>query len=163
MESKYPLVKTGGRISARSTVLWRTPFMLENKRHSNRKWYYTHAIYYVFVFSFILVVFFRKRKAGDKRLIIGVIVLAIWQFCIPRVISRLQISWNISLTIGFSLFVVANIYEGNWGKKSFFVVIFDAIWMLVETFSWKFFYFFTINNLRLPGYLVHLLQKSVSL
>lgn len=89
---------------------------------------FTMSLFFLYFSSF-----FRKRKAGDKRLIIGVIVLAIWQFCIPRVISRLQISWNISLTIGFSLFVVANIYEGNWGKKSFFVVIFDAIWMLVET------------------------------
>ena len=81
MESKYPLVKTGGRISARSTVLWRTPFMLENKGIAIGSdiilMLFTMSLFFLYFSSF-----FRKRKAGDKRLIIGVIVLAIWQFCI---------------------------------------------------------------------------------
>ena len=45
----------------------------------------------------------------------------------------IPIGWNIVMSIGVTLFVVANIFEGKFAEKCFFSIIFDALWMLTET------------------------------
>ena len=45
----------------------------------------------------------------------------------------IPIEWNIFVSIGFTLLAVLNIFEGKFIEKCFFSIIFDALWMLVET------------------------------
>lgn len=45
----------------------------------------------------------------------------------------IPIGWNIVMSVGVTLFVVTNIFEGKFAEKCFFSIIFDALWMLTET------------------------------
>ena len=56
-----------------------------------------------------------------------------WQIDILGTISMVPIEWNIVISIGFTLLAALNIFEGRFIEKCFFSVIFDALWMLVET------------------------------
>ena len=56
-----------------------------------------------------------------------------WQIDIFGIIRIIPIEWNIVVSIGFTLGAVLNIYEGRFIEKCFFSIIFDTLWMLVET------------------------------
>ena len=75
--------------------------------------------------------FFERRKK-NIRVLLGIIVLVLWQVGIPEVINELPKAWNIGTTVGLALFVVANVFEGKAWMKCFFAVTFAAIWMLAE-------------------------------
>lgn len=59
--------------------------------------------------------------------------MVVWQIDIFGIIRMIPIEWNIFVSIGFTLLAVLNIFEGKFIEKCFFSIIFDALWMLVET------------------------------
>ena len=89
------------------------------------------AMFTVYLFFLYFGMFFERRKK-NIRVLLGVIVLVLWQVGIPEVINELPKAWNIGTTVGLALFVVANVFEGKAWMKSFFAVTFAAIWMLAE-------------------------------
>lgn len=89
------------------------------------------TMFTVYLFFLYFGMFFERRKK-NIRVLLGVIVLVLWQVGIPEVINELPKAWNIGTTVGLALFVVANVFEGKAWMKSFFAVTFAAIWMLAE-------------------------------
>ena len=89
------------------------------------------AMFTVYLFFLYFGMFFERRKK-DIRVLLGIIVLILWQIGIPEVINELPKAWNIGTTVGLALFVVANVFEGKAWMKGFFAVTFAAIWMLAE-------------------------------
>lgn len=89
------------------------------------------AMFTVYLFFLYFGMFFERRKK-NIRVLLGIIVLVLWQVGIPEVINELPKAWNIGTTVGLALFVVANVFEGKAWMKGFFAVTFAAIWMLAE-------------------------------
>ena len=89
------------------------------------------AMFTVYLFFLYFGMFFERRKK-NIRVLLGIIVLVLWQVGIPEVINELPKAWNIGTTVGLALFVVVNVFEGKAWMKSFFAVTFAAIWMLAE-------------------------------
>ena len=85
---------------------------------------------YIF-FSFFSISFVKKKRGVQT--IAGILILVVWQIDIFGIICMIPIGWNIVMSIGVTLFVVANIFEGKFAEKCFFSIIFDALWMLTET------------------------------
>ena len=92
------------------------------------------AMFTVYLFFLYFGMFFERRKK-NIRVLLGVIVLVLWQVGIPEVINELPKAWNIGTTVGLALFVVANVFEGKAWMKCFFAVTFAAIWMLARYFT----------------------------
>ena len=131
MEKEYLLVKTGGRVLVSSTVLWRTHSMLINK------WIVVgidilRVLFTIYIFCHFFSIFFNRKKRGVQ-VTVGILILVVWQIDIFGIIRMIPIEWNIFVSIGFTLLAVLNIFEGKFIEKCFFSIIFDALWMLVET------------------------------
>lgn len=90
------------------------------------------AMFTVYIFFFYFNVFFEKKKRSIC-VLIGIIVFVFWQLCIPEIVRILPAARNIGVTVGVTLFAVMNIFTGKIWKNFFFAIIFDAIWMLLET------------------------------
>ncbi len=76
---------------------------------------------------------FLSRKKRRALVTIGILILVAWQIDIFGIIRMIPIEWNIVVSMGFTLLAVLNIFEGEFIEKCFFSIIFDALWMLVET------------------------------
>lgn len=90
------------------------------------------AIFTIYLFFFYFDIFFRRRK-NDIRVINGIIVLVLWQLGIPDIVRALPEEVNIGVTIGITIVGVLCVYEGKIWIKCFFSIVFDVIWMLIET------------------------------
>lgn len=88
-------------------------------------------IFTAYLFFLYFGIFFQRRKRS-VRAVSGIVLLVFWQLGIPEIIQALPKVWSIGVTVGFTLIVVANVFEGKTWVKCFFSVTFDAIWMLVE-------------------------------
>ena len=77
------------------------------------------AMFTVYLFFLYFGMFFERRKK-NIRVLLGIIVLVLWQVGIPEVINELPKAWNIGTTVGLALFVVANVLHlppsGCWRK-----------------------------------------------
>lgn len=76
------------------------------------------AMFTVYLFFLYFGMFFERRKK-NIRVLLGIIVLVLWQVGIPEVINELPKAWNIGTTVGLALFVVVNVFEGKAWMKSF--------------------------------------------
>ena len=83
--------------------------------------------YYILVF--LILVFWRERRKAFGSCQFRYLY---WQTDIPNIIYKLSEAWSIGVTVGFTLFVVVNAFEGKLWMKIFFSITFDAVWMLVE-------------------------------
>lgn len=90
------------------------------------------AIFTVYLFFSYFEIFFRRKK-NRVYVLGGVGIIFLWQFGISNSGYTLSVVCNLVVTLGMTLFVVMIIFEGGLCKKIFFVFIFDAIWMLLET------------------------------
>ena len=90
------------------------------------------TVFTAYIFFFYFNIFFEKKKRSI-RVLTGIIVFVFWQLSIPEIVRILPAARNIGVTVGITLFAVISIFEGKIWKKCFFVIIFDAVWMLVET------------------------------
>ena len=90
------------------------------------------TVFTAYIFFFYFNIFFEKKKRSI-RVLTGIIVFVFWQLSIPEIVRILLAARNIGVTVGVTLFAVISIFEGKIWKKCFFVIIFDAVWMLVET------------------------------
>ena len=90
------------------------------------------TVFTAYIFFFYFNIFFEKKKRSI-RVLTGIIVFVFWQLSIPEIVRILPAARNIGVTVGVTLFAVISIFEGKIWKKCFFVIIFDAVWMLVET------------------------------
>ena len=90
------------------------------------------TVFTAYIFFFYFNIFFEKKKRSI-RVLTGIIVFVFWQLSIPEIVRILPAARNIGVTVGGTLFAVISIFEGKIWKKCFFVIIFDAVWMLVET------------------------------
>ncbi|MFQ8655473.1 MAG: sensor histidine kinase [Mediterraneibacter gnavus] len=90
------------------------------------------ALFTLYIFFCFFSIFFVKKKRGVQT-IVGILILVIWQIDILGIICMIPIGWNIVMSVGVTLFVVANMFEGKFTEKCFFSIIFDALWMLIET------------------------------
>ncbi|MDO4471073.1 MAG: ATP-binding protein [Bacillota bacterium] len=90
------------------------------------------TLFTVYIFFCFFSIFFAKKKRGVQT-IAGILILGVWQIDILGIICMIPSGWNIVMSIGVTLFVVANIFEGEFAEKCFFSIIFDALWMLTET------------------------------
>lgn len=86
----------------------------------------------IYLFFFYFSIFFDKRK-GKVRVLIGILLLIVWQIGIPNVIGSWPLACRICVTVSITILAVIIIYEGVFWKKCFFSIAFDAIWMLAET------------------------------
>lgn len=89
------------------------------------------AFFTVYLFLLYFGIFLKKKKKNIWMLV-GLIVLVLWQMDIPNIIYKFPKTWSIGVTVGFTLFVVVSVFEGKLWMKVFFSVTFDAIWMLAE-------------------------------
>ena len=89
------------------------------------------AMFTTYIFFFYFNIFLVKKEKGIG-VLTGSVVLIIWQLGSPEIVRVLPIVGNIGVTVGVTLFVVMNIYEGKTWKECFFAVAFDTVWMLVE-------------------------------
>ena len=78
---------------------------------------------------------FFPRKERSFVTILGLLVFATWEFFIVHIIKIIPSYINIFITIGITLFAVSTVYKGYFWSKCFFSMVFDAIWMLLETLS----------------------------
>ena len=92
------------------------------------------TVFTAYIFFFYFNIFFEKKKRSI-RVLTGIIVFVFWQLSIPEIVRILPAARNIGVTVGVTLFAVISIFEGKIWKKCFFVIIFDAVWMLVEHWS----------------------------
>ena len=90
------------------------------------------TVFTAYIFFFYFNIIFEKKKRSI-RVLTGIIVFVFWQLSIPEIVRILPAARNIGVTVGVTLFAVISIFEGKIWKKCFFVIIFDAVWMLVET------------------------------
>ena len=90
------------------------------------------AAFTVYLFFFYFGIFFKKR--GNRLYVLsGVIVILLWQLMVSDVVRTSSVVFNIGVTVGITLLAVISIFEGKFWKKCFFTLIFDTIWMLLET------------------------------
>nr|WP_288977124.1 sensor histidine kinase [uncultured Blautia sp.] len=90
------------------------------------------AIFMVYSFFLYFNIFFERKKKSSC-MVTGITIFIMWQAAIPEILSVLPIAWNIGVTVGATLVVVSTVYEGKFWKRCFFCLIFDTIWMLLET------------------------------
>ena len=90
------------------------------------------VLFTLYIFFHFFSIFFNRKKRGVQ-VTVGILILVAWQIDILGTISMVPIEWNIVISIGFTLLAALNIFEGRFIEKCFFSVIFDALWMLVET------------------------------
>ena len=90
------------------------------------------VLFTLYIFFYFFSIFFNRKKSIDQ-VIVGVLILAVWQIDILGIVRTISIEWNIVVSIGFTLVAVLNIYEGRFIEKCFFSIIFDTLWMLAET------------------------------
>lgn len=88
----------------------------------------TFAVY--LLISYFGIFFVQRKNKGV--LSIGLTIFIIWQFVISFPIS-LPVYINIIITVLITLVAVTIIYEGIWWNRCVFVIVFNAIWMLMET------------------------------
>lgn len=74
----------------------------------------------IYLFLLYFSLFFKKREQGNRRVIIGCIILAIWQLCIPCITGTFPKIENIAITMVFTLAISIYIFDGSFGKKCFF-------------------------------------------
>lgn len=86
----------------------------------------------IYIFFFYFNIFFCRKKRRFQA-IIGIVTLIIWQSDIFEIIGKFPLACNIAISMGFTLFAVFNMFDGKFGEKCFLSIIFDALWMLVET------------------------------
>ena len=91
-----------------------------------------HVLFILYIFFHFFNIFFNRKKRGVP-VTVGILILVTWQIDIFGIIRIIPIEWNIVVSIGFTLGAVLNIYEGRFIEKCFFSIIFDTLWMLVET------------------------------
>lgn len=90
------------------------------------------VLFTLYIFFYFFSIFFNRKKSIDQ-VIVGVLILAVWQIDILGIVRTISIEWNIVVSIGFTLLAVLNIFEGRFIEKCFFSIIFDVLWMLAET------------------------------
>ncbi len=90
------------------------------------------VLFTIYIFCHFFSIFFNRKKRGVQ-VTVGILILVVWQIDIFGIIRMIPIEWNIFVSIGFTLLAVLNIFEGKFIEKCFFSIIFDALWMLVET------------------------------
>ena len=90
------------------------------------------VLFTIYIFFHFFCIFFNRKKRGVQ-VTVGILILAVWQIDIFGIICMIPIEWNIVVSIGFTLLAVLNIFDGKFIEKCFFSIIFDALWMLVET------------------------------
>ena len=90
------------------------------------------VLFTLYIFFCFFDIFLGRKKRG-VRVTIGILILVAWQIDIFETIRIVPIEWNIVVSMGFTLLAVLNIFEGKFIEKCFFSIIFDALWMLVET------------------------------
>lgn len=83
----------------------------------------------IYLFLSYFAIFFIRRK-NKITFIIGLFI-----FAVTDIILTLPPYLHVGLTILDTLIAVMMIYEGKFWNKCMFVITFDAIWMLIETFS----------------------------
>lgn len=81
----------------------------------------------IYLFLAYFSIFFTRKKMA---LIIGLAI-----FSVTDIILDLPPYLHVGLTIVDTLIAVMMIYEGKLWRKCIFAISFDAIWMLIETFS----------------------------
>ena len=59
------------------------------------------AMFTVYLFFLYFGMFFERRKK-NIRVLLGIIVLVLWQVGIPEVINELPKAWNIGTTVGLA-------------------------------------------------------------
>lgn len=90
------------------------------------------AAFTVYLFFFYFRIFFKKR--GSRLYVLsGVIVILFWQLMVSDIVRTSSVVFNIGVTVGVTLLAVISIFEGKFWKKCFFTLVFDTIWMLLET------------------------------
>ena len=90
------------------------------------------VLFTIYIVCHFFSIFFNRKKRGVQ-VTVGILILVVWQIDIFGIIRMIPIEWNIFVSIGFTLLAVLNIFEGKFIEKCFFSIIFDALWMLVET------------------------------
>lgn len=90
------------------------------------------AMFTAYIFFLYFDIFFKKKKRSIG-VLIGIVVFILWQLTSQEIVRVLPAGWNIGVTVGVTLFTVVNIFYGKIWKKCFFAIIFDTVWMLVET------------------------------
>lgn len=90
------------------------------------------AMFTTYIFFLYFNIFFEKKERGISPLT-GIVVFILWQLTSPEIVRVLPSAWNIGVTVGVTLFAVVNIFLGKIWKKCFFTIIFDTVWMLLET------------------------------
>ena len=83
----------------------------------------------IYLFLAYFSIFFTRKKK-KMALIIGLAI-----FSVTDIILDLPPYLHVALTIVDTLIAVMMIYEGKLWRKCIFAISFDAIWMLIETFS----------------------------
>lgn len=85
----------------------------------------------VYLFLSYFDIFFERKKKGFL-FVTGLAVFAMWQFIIPIFVC-FPAYGNIAVTIVISFLAAIIAYEGVYWNKLVFVIVFNAIWMLMET------------------------------
>lgn len=91
-----------------------------------------HVLFTIYIFFRFFSMFFCRKKNGVQ-VIIGMLILIIWQGDMLGIISKISIGWNICLSMGATILAAINIFAGKFAEKCFFSIVFDALWMLSET------------------------------
>lgn len=110
------------------------------------------AVFTLYIFFVYFNIFFQRKRIGIG-VLVGIITLLVWQFCIPNTIDILPLGFNIVATLSFTLFAAVNIFQGKIWMKCLFAIIFDTIWMLIETLigNLLMIYDVSIRNLQFFG------------
>lgn len=88
------------------------------------------VVFSIYLFFSYFDIFF-ERQLHKARTVGGLAGFSIWQLAILY-INIFPVYINISITIVVVLIAVLAIYKGQFWNKIFFVITFNAIWMLVE-------------------------------
>lgn len=87
----------------------------------------------VFLLMYYFDMFF-ERKHSKGSIIVGITIFVIWQLLISGKCNLPGIA-NITITILVTLITVFAVYEGKVADKCILTISFNAIWMLMETFT----------------------------
>ena len=80
------------------------------------------AMFTLYLFFIYFNIFFKRKKIGIS-VLIGIITLFVWQFCIPYIIYTLPSVLNIVITLGFTIFASIHIFQGKVWMKGLFSII----------------------------------------
>lgn len=92
------------------------------------------ALFVVCLFFMYFSLFFQRKKRKCF-VVFGIGVLLVWQLGGHILLRTLSMEWNICVSLGVTLFAAVSIFSGKIWLKCFFTIIFDAVWMLVETLT----------------------------